>query len=183
MASQFNVREAVVEDAPAIASAHVRGWQVAYLRIVPASVLDGLSVADRTARWERGLRGEAPGDPEGASTNYVVERDGAVVGFAVVGEYRDAPAPDAGELWAMYVHPDHDRSGAGTALMEQTIQHFIDAGATTGYLWVLADNTIGRAFYEKKGWSVVPESEADPRILKMDGHDVAEIRYTIGLSR
>ena len=182
MAGRLRVREAELEDARAIAEAHVRGWQGAYQGIVPASVLDSLDVSDRTERWEQGLRGELPEEGVESRANYVVERDGAVIGFAIVGEYRDALASEVAELWAMYVHPDHDRSGAGTALMERTFQQFSDLGATTGYLWVLADNMIGRSFYEKNGWAVVAESATDPQILNMDGQDVPEIRYQIDLA-
>lgn len=182
MAGQFHVREAVLEDARAIAEAHVLGWQVAYPGIVPASVLDSLDVATRTERWEQSLRGEVTEEGVATPTRFVVERDGVVIGFAIVGEYRAAPSPDAAELWAMYVHPDHDRCGAGSALMEQTIKHFAGNGATTGHLWVLTENMIGRSFYEKKGWSVAPESEAAPEVLEMDGEKVTEVRYTIDVS-
>jgi hypothetical protein len=45
------VRKAKVEDAFAIASVHVRSWQVAYRGQMPDEFLDGLDVEKRTSMW------------------------------------------------------------------------------------------------------------------------------------
>lgn len=187
MAGPFEVRHAVFEDATAIATAHVRSWQVAYDGIVPAAFLDSLDIGERTTRWEQTLRPEPSTTAStsahvAASANFVAERNGEVIGFASVGEYRAVPATDVAELWAIYVHPDHGRSGAGTVLMEHAREHFLELGATTAYLWVFLDNTIGRSFYEKHGWLVVPESQEVPHYVEIGGKRLAEVRYWVDLT-
>ena len=186
MAGQLVVRPAVFEDAAAIATAHVRSWQVAYNGIVPEAFLDSLDIGERTTRWEQTLQREpsatAGKNGHATSAHFVVERDGEVIGFASVGEYRDAPAADVAELWAIYVHPDHARSGAGTALMEHATKQFVELGAVTAYLWVFRDNMTARSFYEKNGWSVVPESLLAPQFVEIGGERLAEVRYRVDLT-
>ncbi len=171
------VRLAIVDDAPSIAAAHVAGWRAAYPSIIPATYLDGLDVATRTEQWAAILRGEVPVEGVGSPTDYVVEVDGEVVGFADVGEFRDAPAAGVGELWAMYVHPDHWRTGAGSALMGRTLEHFASTECNTGYLWVLTENAMARNFYEKWGWQLDPKIE--PKSFEIDGITVDEVAYRI----
>lgn len=171
------VRLATVEDAHAIAVAHVEGWRAAYPSIIPASYLDALNIDARAEQWTSILRGEAPVEGVGLPTDFVVEVDGAVIGFADVGEFRDAPRNEVGELWAMYVHPDHWRTGAGGALMERTLEHLASGGCHVGYLWVLTENAPARRFYEKWGWELDPTIE--PKSFEIDGVAVGEVAYRI----
>lgn len=81
----------------------------------------------------------------------VLQCRGAVVGVTCVGDYRDDPSPEVGELWAMYVHPDYWGAGAGTLLMQATIDEFTRSNRSIGYLWVFAENVRGRSFHEAMG--------------------------------
>jgi len=69
---------------------------------------------------------------------WIAERDGKVVGFAVV---------DGGWLEHLYVHPSRFDSGTGTKLFRQvTAQH------PQGFqLWVFQKNAGARRFYESHG--------------------------------
>src|SRR5664279_3589268 len=69
---------------------------------------------------------------------WVAERDGKVVGFAVV---------DGGWLEHLYVHPSRFNSGTGDKLFAQaTRQH------PQGFqLWVFQKNAGARRFYERHG--------------------------------
>src|SRR3972149_4160057 len=57
------IRTAVAEDAPGLATVHVRGWQLAYRGLMADEFLDGLSVEERerwhSSRLSRLGRGEA----------------------------------------------------------------------------------------------------------------------------
>lgn len=173
------VRLATIDDAPAMAEAHVAGWRAAYSSIVPQAFLDGLNVGERTEQWAAILRGDVPVEGVGRPTDFVVEVAGEVVGFADVGEFRDAPTDTAGELWAMYVHPDHWRSGAGSALMERTLQHFVTTGCDTGFLWVLTENALARDFYEKWGWEL--DTTIESKSFEIEGVTVHEVAYRISV--
>lgn len=173
--SDPTVRLAVVDDAAAIARAHVDAWRVAYDGIVASSYLDDLDVAERTDLWASILRGEVDVPGVERPTDYVVEVEGEVVGFADVGEYRDDNRPEHGELWAMYVHPDHWGSGSGAALMAATLAQFRHDGREVGRLWVLEDNVRARSFYESFGWRV--DLTAGSKTIDLGGDQIVEVCY------
>ena len=83
----LRIREASVADAEAIARVHVQAWRETYCGIVPSSVLDQLSVEQRTVLWNRWLA--ALDEPPLVR---VVENGGqGVVGFVIAGRARAAP--------------------------------------------------------------------------------------------
>jgi hypothetical protein len=94
-------RDAMPEDARALAGVHVRSWQAAYRGLIPDDFLDGLSIERRAAGYELGSS-----DPDAPETIIAAEGE-VVVGFASIGRSRDADAPQAGELYALYVDPLH----------------------------------------------------------------------------
>ena len=57
-----------------------------------------------------------------------------------------------GELYALFVHPDHWGVGAGRALADAACADLRAAGCTTVNLWVLEANTRARRFYAKYGF-------------------------------
>jgi putative acetyltransferase len=77
---------------------------------------------------------------------YVLEHDGRVQGFAVV--KRD-------ELDALYVAPEAQRRGVGSALFARVTE--IRPGGFR--LWAFRDNTRARRFYEARGCRVVRETD------------------------
>lgn len=165
-------RSASPDDAPAVALAHARAWQVAYRGLVPDAYLDAIDVAERADMWRGFLCTETP-------TDYVAEVDGSVVGFVNVGRFRAEPSvSEFGEVWAMYVHPDHWGVGAGYALMQRSVEHFRTEGVTTGYLWVFEDNPRARRFYERQGWTADDATQIDVT----DGVEVVERRYSLPLA-
>ncbi len=165
-------RKANVDDALAVATAHARGWQVAYKGIVPQEYLDAINIEQRLGQWRGYLEADTP-------TDYVAEVDGEVVGFANVGVFRDDPDDHAaGELWAMYVNPDAWGAGAGYALMQATLTHFAEKNLRTGYLWVIEQNDRARRFYERQGWT----SNEAFKYEDVAGVTLTERRYSIDLS-
>ncbi|MFN2539049.1 MAG: N-acetyltransferase family protein [Mycobacteriales bacterium] len=151
----MSVRSATVEDALAVETVRIRGWQAAYRGIVPDSFLDSLVIdTQRRAR----LMGSA-------DVTTLVAGDDEVVGMAVYGPARD----DDGvvELYALYVDPSAWRTGVGAALLAAC------EGVTV--LWVLADNERAQAFYKRYGFAV----DGASRVLDLDG-PVTEIRMRRG---
>jgi len=166
------VRSATVGDAPALGRVHVRAWRAAYRGQMPDDYLDGLRPEEREAGWERGLRRDRARDPV-----LVAERDGRVVGFAVV---RAAGDPEgAGELAAINVDPDHWGTGAGRALLAVAHAELARLGYEEAVLWVLPGNHRARRFYEVAGW-VADGTERTDEVL---GVVVAEVRYRRRLER
>src|ERR687896_643752 len=99
------VRAGRLEDAGAIARVRTRGWQAAYAHVFPRDALAGMPTDGAREYWARYLA-----DPAPRSAIVVAEAAGSVAGFAAVGPAR---GEDAGELYAIYVDPEHWGEGLG----------------------------------------------------------------------
>jgi GNAT superfamily N-acetyltransferase len=160
------------QDIVSIAEIRIRSWQAAYRGIVPQEFLDALRLADEVARRLR-----SPGPPT-SQRNYLAERDGSPVGWAAIGPYRDgddvpSPGPRAGEVYAMYVHPDAWGEGVGRALMERMLAELADGGHDPLMLWVLTDNARARGFYARMGF----EPDGAEHWFDVRGVRLPEVRY------
>jgi ribosomal protein S18 acetylase RimI-like enzyme len=157
-ASMQVIRPGTAADAEGVARVLVATWQAAYAHVLPQEQLQALSVEER-AEWHR------------ARPPIVAEVDGEVVGFVSVGASRDEDAD--GELYAIYVHPDHWSTGAGRALMEAGEAELRRLGHRNVVLWVLEDNPRARRFYERAGWA----TDGAARGIEIFGAEVPEVRY------
>ncbi len=155
----IEVRDAVIDDADAIATAHIDGWRMGYRGVVPDEYLDAEEFAThRRDRW-RAWNWQSITD----SRLFVVTHHERVVGFGHAGPEEltgahtadnavDAAAPRRGEIYGFYLHPSAWGSGSAGALMSRCEEFLRDEGFTSAVLWVLRDNPRARAFYEKAGW-------------------------------
>lgn len=165
------VRRAALADARAIASIHVRGWQVAYAGLINDTYLNNLNVEEREATWAVGLRAGVM--PDGGSI-FVAERAGRVVGWLTCGPSRDAGAAmTTGELHGIYVDPHAWASGIGSALMAECLTILRDAGFIQATLWVLAENIAARRWYEHRGWA----ADETTATFEIAGEPLVEVRY------
>ena len=164
------IRQAIPDDSDAIALVHVRTWQGAYGHVFPPDELAGISVEERTRAWRSML--------ERSSRTHVVEVDGQVVGFASAGPSRDEDGEGVGELYAIYVDPDHWGSGAGRELAAWADDSLRGEGFSVATLWVLDDNPRARRFYEAGGWRL----DGATRVGTHLGVEAREVRYRKDLS-
>ena len=105
---------ATAEDARAIAQIQVDAWRAAYVGIVPDEYLAAMSVDVRETMWREAI---AAGQPE----LLVARRDDRVIGWVSFGASRAKGAsPEAGEVWAIYLDPQHIATGTGRALWAAT---------------------------------------------------------------
>lgn len=166
------VRAAGPEDAAAISDVRIRSWQGAYGHVFPAERLASLDERrEQQARhWRTTIESRTlPGHM------LVAERDGEAVGFASIGQARDDAS--AGEVYAIYVLPEAWGTGAGHALMQESLRRLREDGYHEGVLWVLDDNPRARAFYEREGWSVTEQKREETFLATL----VREVRYRIPL--
>ncbi len=145
------IRPATQDDIPAIARLHVDGWKGAYGGIVNQDYLDSLTVEKRCSDWTDWMQ-------SGESSVFLAEIENAPVGFVVIGRTKTPPPGSSpirpshsGEIYALYLDPDHWRKGVGTALLKHAMRELKDRKHSTVCLWVLDKNTRARAFYEKMG--------------------------------
>jgi GNAT superfamily N-acetyltransferase len=83
---------------------------------------------------------------------WVVEADGEVVAFGV-GRATD------GNLWALFVDPDHERRGYGRALHDAVVAWLQSRDLER--LWLTTEpRTRAQRFYEAAGWRLVARTES-----------------------
>ena len=163
----MEIRRAVPGDENAVAEVHVRSWQAAYRGLLPDPYLDALRPADRAARYS--FSAEGPAVPV-----TIVAVDGkTVVGFATVGPCRDAGLESAGELYALYVHPDWWARGVGRRLIGEGRLQLVQRGSSEAILWVLAGNERAQRFYRLDGWRGTDETRRED----VHGITVEEVQY------
>ena len=160
------VRWATVDDAEDLADVHVSSWQEAYSGIFPAPFLDGLDRIERARWWRRFVAGGA--------RVHVSELE-RVVGFC---HADDSDDEGWGELYSIYVHPDHWGEGHGFELISAGESTLVAKGHERALLWVLETNDRGRSFYERQGWAV----GRPIRIEEIGGVQVTEVRYEKNLT-
>jgi ribosomal protein S18 acetylase RimI-like enzyme len=142
----MNVRRMLVSDIAKVARAHLAAWQAAYAGILSDTLLDGLSQPQFERAWREIIR-----VPD--RTNLVAEREGHVVGYIAFGPLSEQQEDrTTGEIYGLYVHPDHWRRGAGKQLLAAALAQLGEQGVARVVVWSMRDNPIGRRFYHKNGF-------------------------------
>nr|WP_221437365.1 GNAT family N-acetyltransferase [Gracilibacillus halotolerans] len=102
---------------------------------------------------------------------YVAETEAGIVGFANFSPIKNDREV---ELGAIYIIPEYHGVGIGTALLQEGIKKI--KGVKEIYINVERDNTIGKVFYEAKGFEVVEEFNED-----FDGHILRTVRMVLNI--
>jgi ribosomal protein S18 acetylase RimI-like enzyme len=151
---EVNLRPATPADAAALAKMHVASWHQAYRGIVPDSHLQEFTAERQTERFCESLASHA-------EETYVAESGGQVLGFLTLGDCRDpnADRQTTGEIWGIYLSPDHWRKGIGRFLCTQSENMLVSRGCSFATLWVLEANDQARRFYEAMGFATDGETK------------------------
>jgi GNAT superfamily N-acetyltransferase len=160
------VRAAVPDDADAVDAVRFASWRAAYGDLIPAAFFDEFDRAAAISRWRAGI---VAGDRQAL----VAEQVGPIVGFCSYGNCRDADLPAAGEVYALYAHPDHWSTGVGRALLSRAIEALANRPIV---LWVLRDNARARRFYEIAGLTA---DGASRDTTMLGGVALPEVRYRL----
>jgi len=145
----MNIRRAQVNDAPKLAQVHVDSWQVAYRSLVPDSFLQGFTYQKRENAFRQALSANL-------EETYLVEDNDRAIAILTIGASRDADLDGSctGEIWGIYIVPDHWRRGIGTRLVQEAERMLLSRGYRDIVLWVFEGNTDARRFYEAMGFCV-----------------------------
>lgn len=170
----FQIRLARQSDAAALARISVDTWRTAYKGYVAEEFLNRLNYEAREKIWIKQF----------AERNYQQEffaaelPSGEVVGFATCGPRRHGPEAFDAELYAIYVLPQHHRSGLGEALFLACEQFLIAQGFERLQLWVLEKNVPARRFYERLGG--VPTARGTIKIGETETPEIGYGWWTLG---
>ena len=153
------VREARPGDVPGIRRVARRGWHAAY-----GDVLDDETIRRALDQWygpafvERAVTDPdvayfvaEPADPTDDDAAHTVL--GYVSGHRASERY--------GSLTSFYVVPERWGEGVGSRLFERELAALEAQGVERVELEVLAQNAVGRGFYESRGFEAVGESPDD----------------------
>ncbi|MBL8300867.1 MAG: GNAT family N-acetyltransferase [Rhodanobacteraceae bacterium] len=122
--SSVAIRQAVRDDMPGL-------WDVRY------------SVAENTLTPGRISDEELRHSIEEGGSGWVSEEHGRIVGFAI--------GLISGNVWALFVRPEAEGRGIGSALHAEMLAWF--SQQPPDRLWLsTGTNTRARAFYESRGW-------------------------------
>jgi ribosomal protein S18 acetylase RimI-like enzyme len=154
-----------VDDADAIERVRTDTWRDAYRGLMPDSLLDRL---DYDATRRRALMSVLP--PH--QFVLVAEHEGEVVGFCIGGRSRTPDDRFRGEVYAIYVLPEHHGRGIGRSLLEAAARELLGRDLRSMMIWVLRENAPSRRFYERMGGHLIRDEERE-----LDGVRVTESGY------
>ena len=144
--SHYEVRPATMRDAKAIAEIHAAAVQAAYRDILPEEELRALAPASREAKWREAIEFSEP-------QVQVAVLDDEIVGFVGYDRSRDPKTKSTtGEIWSIYVKPEHWDKGVGVALWDAARDGLEEEGCTTVTMWVPLRNERALRFVELAGF-------------------------------
>jgi ribosomal protein S18 acetylase RimI-like enzyme len=165
--SDYQVRPAEMSDSRAVAEVHAAAARAAYEGLLPEEQLKALAPATREAKWREAIEFSEP-------QVHVAELDGQVVGFVGFDRSRDPKTPStAGEIWAIYVKPEHWDKGVGVALWDAAREGLEEEGCTTVTVWVPLRNDRAIRFHELAGFK---REMKTARTTSVGGIKIEEVR-------
>ena len=97
---------------------------------------------------------------DGLGRGWVVESHGAIVGFAF--------GLRSGNIWALFMHPDHENCGHGKSLHSTMVNWLWSLGLTR--LWLTTDpGTRAERFYLSQGWQLCDITDSGERRFELNG--------------
>ncbi len=144
----MRIRPAEIADAAQVAQVNARSWQAAYPGIIPDAALAKLvSEQAKEAYWQRIIEFHSR-----LHVTLVAENDaGQIVGCVTFGPERHHNRNYKGELYSLYLLPEHHKQGFGRAMVIEAARQLKRQGMNSMLVWVLTENHPARGFYERMG--------------------------------
>jgi len=137
------LRPARNDDADALAAIHEAAWRTTYRGIIDGVELERM-ISRRGPKWwrtalSRGVRIQ------------ILSVSGEPAGYATFGRSRMRELPFEGEIYELYIRPDHQGLGFGTELFHATRSALARLHLDGLAIRVLSDNTDALRFYRQRG--------------------------------
>jgi GNAT superfamily N-acetyltransferase len=168
----MKIRDAVVEDAPAMGRVMVRAWLSAHRGQMPEAAwqkrVDEWTPEVSARAWTRLLTERADGDHAGSVLLVAEEDTGDLVALILGTEAEGDGSGRIAEIDALYVAPERQGHGIGRRLLQAAARelalHF-----STLHIGVLTANLGARAFYEAMGGLEVGQRTFDEEGVPLPG--------------
>ena len=136
----YFVRRANIEDFIDIANIHFESWCAAYLGLLPESYISSKNnLFEKTEMWQ-----ELIVHPD-VLVWVAYDTNQKTLGF--IGYFKNN---DNYEITTLYVLPDYQGTGIGTALAKTSLQKILESNINAQFcLWVLESNAAAIDFYKK----------------------------------
>jgi ribosomal protein S18 acetylase RimI-like enzyme len=147
----FSIRHARPGDAEEIARVHDASWRDAYRGVIPGVELERMIARRGPAWWHSAImRGTGL---------LVLDFDSRIVGYSTYGRNRVPSMPYSGEIFEIYLAPQHQGIGLGRRLFAAARRELAEHGYLSTIVWALADNEKALAFYRSLGGQAVRRAE------------------------
>jgi ribosomal protein S18 acetylase RimI-like enzyme len=157
----FVIREMVKDDIKQVQDVAKKSWNATYEGIIPHQIQENfLRAAYNDEMMEKRLN---------ESIIFVAEMENKIVGFA---NFTQVNSEGQSELSAIYLYQDCQGEGIGTALLQRGIDELQNLKEV--YIDVEKENTIGKTFYDSKGFKTVKEYDDN-----FDGHILKTVRMRL----
>lgn len=133
------IRHATLKDVEAIATIITAAWKTAYKGIIDPDYADHLKIDKYRDIFTQNINDEK----EIILVNHDTIVNGFVSGVATAGQY------DC-EIVGLYVHPEYQHKGIGTALLKTMVDHFMIKGKKNLIIWTL-NGAKNNLFYKQAG--------------------------------
>jgi len=157
----MKIREAQQGDAAAMARVIVDSYRSAHRDHIPEESLMRFTYEESERNWARALR-ELSRSSESKEHIYVAEDDaGGLIGVAMGGPERSNHPLYTGEVYVLYLLPQHHRRGIGHQLTGQVVRRLVEWEMHSLIIRVLKANAPARRFYEALGGELVLEEQIE----------------------
>ena len=147
----LKIRPAIKEEAESLANINVLGWKTTYRGLIPDTLLDGLSVTPkRIENFTNAI--------SNCLIFLVAENESGIIGYLNGGKPRIKDFPYPYEIYGFYIHPDFQRKGIGTALINAFKEKI---KGKSFCVCLLKGNKKALDFYQKMGGVRYPEFDGD----------------------
>ena len=143
----YRIRTSLPADTEILGQIHAQAWRETYGRVISSNILDKLASVERRTQIRRDIFAHTTPD----HAHYLVEKDGAVVGFGDCGPAREVADIAKAEITTLYLLRHAQGVGAGGALLRKMLEHLADRNFPDAALKVFADNEGAIDFYRHLG--------------------------------
>jgi len=165
--TSFKLRPATLRDAKQIAEIHNAGVRDAFRTLFSDTPAPVVPLDKRQAYWREAIEYSEP------QVHVAFDEDG-LVGFVGFDRSRDKGTPPTmGEIWAIFVAPQHWNCGVGLALWDAAREGLMEEGCTHVSIWLPLANERALRFHELAGFK---RDMASARTVPVGAARVEEIR-------